>query len=79
MIQHQKFSDTVHKGGSNLSPTMALVSGNALLQPPCELISRYWQIVKSPNHSPYYLSKKEETASILIKIEFLKNVLKCKK
>jgi len=74
MTHQQQFSDTtVHTGGSNLSP-MASVSGNALFALPCELIKRYWSIIKSPNHSPYFSSKKEENQSIIIKIKELKNI-----
>lgn len=80
MTQQQNISDTtIHMGGDIPSPR-AEVSSNALSLPPCGLITelqnRYWSIIKRTGHNPYFLSKKDETISILQKINELKALSK---
>jgi len=74
MTHQQQFSDTTVHTVEGKPFHNGLVSGNALSPLPCELIKKYWQIVKAPNHSPYFLTKKEENQSIIIKIKELQKI-----
>lgn len=62
----------VQQGGFKSSPNG--IDGSETPALPTELISRYWSIIKSPNHSPYFTSKKEENQSIVIKIKELQKI-----
>ena len=79
-MPNQKENIGVEKGGMETN-LQAVYLSSATIQPPFlihdnikTLIQKYWQIVKAPNHSPYFLTKKEENQSIIIKIKELKNI-----